>query len=212
MSPRPRQAVKWYLGARNLRETCTRLTHATKGQWPIALERKRIMSRQGVHPNRTFHFDKADRGVDLNAIRLTQAALATWADAARGRRWTFFIRLSFAWAVSEYAAAQHVERWVVRLRRLLPGAAVMVGLHTDQGRIHAHALVFIPRRGASRNNPYGDWLPGCATTWHQTLWPHGLIWLDRFASDRTAHAAEYSFREVGTVMQIGTAPPSQPLR
>ena len=139
-------------------------------------------------------------------------AEAAWVEAACERRWSLFVMLSFAWQVSEITAEKHVERWAVRLRRRLPGAAVMVGLHTDQGRIHAHALVFVPRRGASRNKSSGDWLRGCSTTWHQTLWKHGLIWLDRFSSERTAHAAEYSFREVGTVMQIGTAPPAQALR
>jgi hypothetical protein len=147
---------------------------------------------------------------------LDASARSAWAEGARGKRWTLWLRLSWSWQVSEYAASNHVERWATRLIARMRGASVLVGLHTDQGRIHAHALVFIPRRGASSNSSSPNWLRGCALTWHQKRWRHGLIWLDRFSPGRTSRgkhgAAEYVAKDPGSVLIFGAAPEYQPRR
>jgi hypothetical protein len=147
-----------------------------------------------------------------NAIQRLETEAADAVVAATVKKcWTFFVRLSWSWPVTEFTAQHHIADWAERLQRRLPGAAVRAGLHTDQGRIHAHAFVLIPRRGAPQHRS-SSWLRACAETWHQKRWPHGLIWLDRFAPSLSARGAAYSFREVGSVMEFGVAPTYRPRR
>lgn len=159
-----------------------------------------------------------DRNVGTE--RVASAARAAWAEGARGKRWKFWMRLSWSWPVSEYAASRQIERWAIRFKKDMPGSAILIGLHADTGRIHAHALVFLPRRGASKMSPVGNsdssWLRGCALTWHQKRWRHGLIWLDRYSPGRTARgkhgATEYLAQDPGSVLMFGVAPEYRPRR
>lgn len=151
----------------------------------------------------------ADRVADLEA----QAADA-WARQARQARWTFWMRLSWARHVSGYTAHRHLAQWATRLQARVPGVVILVGLHTATGRCHAHALVFLPRRGAP-TGPLATWLRGVATTWHTKFWPHGLLYLDHFrpwrirgaANPRRHGAAAYLSKEVGTVELFGSPVP-----
>jgi hypothetical protein len=154
-------------------------------------------------------------GTDLETLiaRLDRRARTELVRGALERRWTLWMRLTWAVPVSEYTATRDIERWATRLRNRIPGAAVLVGLHSDTDRRHAHALVFIPRQGAPPN-PSGGWLPRLTTKRHETLWGHGNVWLDRFRPSRfsssshpeTRGAAPYLSRDVGTVMQFGSPP------
>lgn len=153
---------------------------------------------------------------EREAHGVESAARRAWADSAWDRRWTFWVRLSWAHPVSEYAAQRHVAQWAARVRRRVPGSAVMVGVHHDTDRRHAHCLVFIPRRGAPPARSAVEWCRGVCQTWHQTLWRHGLLWLDRFTPGPSAsqrHGAPvYLARDPGSVMRFGTAPRYQPRR
>lgn len=148
------------------------------------------------------------------AQRLDSQARDAWAEQARAQRWTLWTRLSWAWTVSEATATRQVEAWADELRARVPGSAVLVGLHNDTDRLHAHALIFIPSRWSERRYP-----PGVCVTreirdvWHH--WRHGLVWAERYSparADRRHGAAAYLARDVGTVMQFGTAPSYQPRR
>ena len=161
-----------------------------------------------------------DRTLDDAVADLEAEAQAGWAILARGHRWTLWMRLTWAVPVSEYRAAAHLKGWAARLQTRLPGAVVMVGQHSDSGRRHAHAMVFLPRRGAPQN-PSGGWLQSCSRTWHQRMWAHGNLWVDRFrpfrirgaGGDPHRHgAAEYMTKEPGTIELFGTPVAYQPRR
>jgi hypothetical protein len=149
-----------------------------------------------------------------DADHLIAAAQQAWVGEARGQRWTVWARLSWSWTAAATTASRQVEAWATRLQARVPGASVMVGLHTDTERIHAHALVFIPKRWYRRRLPRGvrrvDW------AWDAWLrWEHGLTWAEPYSPPRTAQnhgAAAYLAREVGTVWQYGKAPPYRPRR
>src|SRR6266513_2455549 len=48
---------------------------------------------------------------------LDARAKAAWRDLGRAHRWTLWVRLSWAWPVSEGTASRHVARWAMRLRQ-----------------------------------------------------------------------------------------------
>lgn len=192
-----------------------------RGYGPEFIARLRVRLARGAFMTQPTlaNFCRTDDLESANQ-RLAAAARDKWADdAAAGRRWTFWMRLTWAWPVSESTALRHVERWANRLTRRIPESAVLVGIHGDTDRRHAHALVYLPRGNAGPNSRPWEWLRGCATTWHQRRWSHGLIWLDRYsprsAETREHHAsAEYLAKgdAVGTVMKFGTAPSYSPRR
>jgi hypothetical protein len=146
--------------------------------------------------------------------RLSAAATRAWADGGRRRRWTVWARLSWAWDVSEMRASQQVEQWAERLRARVPGAAVLVGLHNDTARRHAHAVIFVPRQWSAPPFPLGVHVVGeCWGLW--LAWPHGDIWAERFSPGPTASAhgaVAYLARDPGTVLSFGRAPAYQPRR
>jgi hypothetical protein len=147
--------------------------------------------------------------LDEDAMRLEDAARNAWASRyVIGREWTLWMRLSWASAVSETVALQHVEDWGTRLVKRIRGGAVFVGIHSDTSRRHAHALLYIPRGKAPSTKPPNPWLRGVALQWHQHHWRHGLIWLDRYSPSlsetRERHrAATYTARDPGGVMYFG---------
>lgn len=132
---------------------------------------------------------------------------------ASDRRWTFFMRLSWAYMVTEPKAIKDTEAWARRLRRGRPGIAVLSGIHFDTGRIHAHALVFIPRYGAPPNREPWKWPIEPARRWHQSKWKHGQLWLDRYSHKKAVRpdgrhgTALYTAKDPGSVMMFGQAPP-----
>lgn len=144
---------------------------------------------------------------------LEAGARAQWAAEARQRKWTFWMRLSWKWPVGEQVASAQVAKWVAWLQARLPGAVVQMGLHTDTERVHAHALVFIPRRGGLPHGVAregGAWSPKCASTWHQRHWPHGLIWLEPYDTGKAARVGgpgAYLARNVGTVWRFDARRP-----
>ena len=91
---------------------------------------------------------------------LEAAARAVWVQRGRVARWTLWMRLSWAWPVSEHTAHDHVAQWASSLRRRAPGTVILVGYHNDVERRHAHVLMFVPRRGAPNGSP-SPWLRGC---------------------------------------------------
>lgn len=144
---------------------------------------------------------------------LARAAQDAWAEEATGRQWTVWARLTFGYAVTEDRAMEMAERWARRLRERVPGAAVLVGIHTDTLTVHAHALVFVPRRVASPHLPprvrpvaeaWGPWLASVGT------WRHGSVWAERFDASRAdgaRGAARYLTRcGAHLVSRFGTAP------
>lgn len=150
---------------------------------------------------------------DDDAKRLDDAAREAWSsEYVAGRRWTYWMRLSWSSSVSEPLATMHLEDWAQRLIARIRGAAVLVGIHSDTERRHAHALVFIPRGNAPANPPPCPWLPAIALAWHQEFWPHGLIWLDRYSPKQSERqdgkhgAALYVAKDPGAVMRFGDAP------
>ena len=91
----------------------------------------------------------------------------------------------------------------------MPGAALLVGLHNDTDCLHAHALIFIPRRYANPYHPAGVSVTGSSyEPWLQARWPHGQVWAREF--DRslfTSHGpGEYLARDPGSVFLYGTPP------
>ena len=151
--------------------------------------------------------------VGEDAKRLDDAAREAWSsEYVTGRQWTLVLRLSWASSVSEYLATMHLEDWAQHLTARIRGAAVFAGIHSDTERRHAHALVFIPRGSAPPNPPPCPWLRGVTLAWHQHLWPHGLIWLDRYAPKKSARpdgkhgAALYLAKDPGAVILHGQAP------
>jgi hypothetical protein len=152
-----------------------------------------------------------DRGAD--ARRLEAAAREAWAEGARGKDWTLNVRLSFASHVAEITAAKHIERWALQFKKRIAGSAILIGLHSDTSRRHAHAHLFIPRRWWDLSYPPG--ISVVASCWEPWLrWRHGQVWVARFSPGRRgAHgAAEYLARDPGTVMLFGVAPRYKPKR
>jgi hypothetical protein len=156
----------------------------------------------------------ATTGLEALLARVEGDARAAYIAHAQRRRWSLWMRLTWAVPVSEHKAMAQVEAWARRLRKRLPGAAVMVGLHSDTDRRHAHALVYLPTTGNPPPNPSGVWLRGLATAWHTSIWGRGHVWLDRFQPGRfqsskytaTRGAARYLARDVGTVTMLGSPP------
>lgn len=150
--------------------------------------------------------------IDEDARSVEAAARDWWAtEYVTGRKWTLWMRLSWRQSVSEAVATEQVQEWATRLAARIQGE-VFVGIHSDTGRRHAHALVFVPRGTAPSNPPPCRWLPGIAREWHQHMWPHGLIWLERYSAKKAARpdgrhgAAYYAGRDPGAVMRFGTTP------
>ena len=126
-----------------------------------------------------------------------------------------------------------ILNWVTQLKVDVPGVAVLVGVHSDTDRRHAHALIFIPRRITDPHHPPGisvvgssweAWLnwppPRPARRWRrrhgrlrvhtQPTWGHE-VWVQPYDATLLAEAgkhgaAEYLARDPGSVMSFGTAP------
>jgi hypothetical protein len=79
---------------------------------------------------------------------LDAQAQAAWVRAAQQYRWTLWVRLSWSWPVSEFSIPRHLTQWATELRQRAPGTVILVGVHTNTERRHAHALLYMPRRGA----------------------------------------------------------------
>lgn len=141
---------------------------------------------------------------------LERAACKAWAADARGRHWTLWVRLSVASQVSFITIEKYVTHWATQFRRDIPGAAIQVGLHLDTDRLHAHALLFVPRRWTDPHCPPGISIVGWAwVPWLAAWWRHGRVWARPYDHDRnrsTHGAAEYLARDPGTVLSFGTAP------
>ena len=186
-------------------------------------------------PNVSRPITKAERNrrrdlfVDPDVLAESERQ-ASWraacAASAKRYRWTYFARLTWAYPpVDEIVASKDIERWATRFRRRIPGSAVSVGLHSDTGRIHAHAFVFLPRCGAPPKPPPNQplrqrvWrMRGVATTWFEEHWKRGKIWLDLYRpynvrGDPKHHgAAAYLAKQPDTVMQFGVPPLYHPRR
>jgi hypothetical protein len=172
---------------------------------------------------------------DAGVRRLEHAAREAWAEGAREKRWTLWVRLSFPLHVSEITATKHILNWATQLRAAMPGVAVLVGLHNDTSRLHAHALVFVPRRWTNPFHPHGIFVVSrCWEAWlgwrptyrrphrrrqHGRLRVHttpssleGQVWVQPYDPTRRSTApshrgaAEYLARDPGSVMSFGTAP------
>lgn len=161
---------------------------------------------------------RSDRRLDLEirTATLQMQARQAWIAHARAYRWTLWMRLSWSWPVSESTAYRHLDRWATRLRHRFRGAALLVGIHIGQGRIHAHALLYLPRCGAP-HGPGGrpGWARWLATRYHEILWGHGKLWLDRYRPGRGARqhgAPEYLTTQPETVATYGCPMPYQPRR
>lgn len=135
---------------------------------------------------------------------LEAAARAAWVHRGRASRWTLWMRLSWAWPVSEHTAHEHVEEWASSLRRRVPGTVILVGFHTDAERRHAHVLLFVPRQGAPKGSR-GRWLRGIAVTWHSSYWQWGKLWLDLYRPGRRqGSAVTYLSKDPASVELYGT--------
>lgn len=146
---------------------------------------------------------------------MAAAARAAWADGARGKKWTLWTRLSWAWSVSEYTASKHIEHWARQCQTRVPGSSMLIGLHQDTSRRHAHALIFVPRRWWDISYPPGIGIVGEA--WAPWLrWRHGDVWAVPYAPGRTARttrgAVDYLAKDPGAVMVFGTPPAYRPQR
>jgi hypothetical protein len=114
--------------------------------------------------------------------------------------------------VSEIAASRMVEEWADNMIKQFRGAAIMVGLHEDTERRHAHALIFLPKRIVNPTYPQGiTILSWCWPAWLSLEWRHGEVWAEWFSPRRSATGSHgtggYLARFPGTVMQYGKAPP-----
>lgn len=147
----------------------------------------------------------------MNSDTATRAREA-WAKLAAGKRWTLWVRLSFAKRVREATAHEVLWEWSTQLRREMLGTALLFGVHDDTDCLHAHALIYIPRRFADPYRP-----PGCSfegPSWEQRLqatWRFGQVWAVPYDStlitEGSPHgAAEYLARDPGSVVRVGTAP------
>lgn len=143
----------------------------------------------------------------LNAARDEVAARH-----GRDRRWSFFMRLSWAYKVTEARAIKDLEAWARRLRRGRPGIAILIGIHFDTAQIHAHALVFVPRMGAPPNREPWKFPLRVAERWYQSKWKHGQLWLDRYSYKKAVRpdgkhgVSLYTAKDPGSVMVFGDAP------
>ena len=114
-------------------------------------------------------------------------------------------------------AEKAIGAWARRLERHIEGVAILAGLHTDTGRVHGHALLYVPNRGISQRP--GPWTT-LARIWQQHFWRHGLLWLaeyrpfhvPRSANPHTHGAPLYLAKDVGTVSRFGRPVPYQPKR
>ena len=164
--------------------------------------------------------DRRHESDDSSAQSLLARAQAAWAAEGRTRRWTFWIRLSWATWVDLITAQRQVEEYADRMRRRVPGAAILVGFHTHAGALHAHLLMWLPPVGTPPTNPTGEWARALAQTWIQRRWHRGLVHVDRYqpyrarstADPRKHGAPEYLSGEVSTVMMYGKAPEYRPRR
>lgn len=152
----------------------------------------------------------------MEEVATTEAlARKAWTEAAWRRRWTLWARLSWGWGVDPITAERQVEAWAGQLQGRLPGAAVLVGLHGDTNRQHAHALIFIPRRWVQQSLPLGVEIVGPPRWGPWLQWRYGEVWVQEFKPQgrgRGHGAPEYLARDVGTVMQYGVPPEYRPRR
>lgn len=143
---------------------------------------------------------------------LAVAATEAWGKLARDKCWTLNIRLSYAMKVSETTTTKHITDFAYDLRRDIPGAALLIGLHTDTTQPHFHGLLFLPRRFVwSQHYPPGISVVGWSwEPWLQSRWRHGLVWArpyDSLITKKSKHGAgEYLARDPGNVWLFGTAP------
>jgi hypothetical protein len=151
--------------------------------------------------------------LDEDVARLLNAARdAVAARYGSDRRWSFFIRLSWAYSVTEANAVRDIEAWARRLRRRRPGIAILIGIHFDTGRIHAHALVYIPRMHAPPNKEPWKFPVRAAHRWYQSKWKHGQLWLEQYSYKKAVRpdgkhgTALYAAKDPGSVMIFGDAP------
>lgn len=149
----------------------------------------------------------------MDAVALSEAArFAAAAHYAQGRRWTYWVLLTWASEVTESRATADLATWARHLRRRIRNASVVVGIHSDTDRLHGHALVFIPRGAAPPNPTPERWLPAIAQAWHQEQWPHGRLSLQRYdhrkaiAADGKHGTALYLAKDPGSVTAFGVAP------
>jgi hypothetical protein len=127
------------------------------------------------------------------------------------RDWTSFVRLRCQLRVSQYTAMKHLEEWAWRLtKELIPGSAVMVGLHTDTDGPHGHGLVFLPQRFMQPIYPKGIMLVGGSNwpLWFEWCWGRGDVWVAPYRPQdfRPGGAASYLSKELGNVVRFGSAP------
>jgi hypothetical protein len=125
------------------------------------------------------------------------------------------VELSTATPVSSETLTKLLEEWWEQFRRDFKGSAILLGIHTDTERVHAHALIFVPRRFSSPFLPPGVFVVREAwAAWLGTSWRHGRVWAKEYdvslppemKSNSPHGAAEYLARDPGTVVQYGTAP------
>jgi len=142
---------------------------------------------------------------------------AGWAELAAARRWTLWTRLLFAQPTSETTAVNLLWEFGRKLRHEMSGTALLIGIHNDTDCLHAHSLIFIPRRFADPFHP-----PGISTTgspwmpWLQARWRFGEVWARPYDSSflylyqgkQHSGAGCYLARDPGAVISIGTAPPA----
>lgn len=154
----------------------------------------------------------ADDNMVVDGGCLESAARDAWATRAVEQRWTLWARLSWAKPVSEIAASRMIEQWANRMVQGFRGSAIMVGLHDDTERRHAHALIFLPKRVVNPTYPRGVTILGwCWPEWLSLEWRHGAVWAEWFSPRRSPSGphgtGKYLARFPGSVMQYGKAPP-----
>jgi len=145
----------------------------------------------------------------VRIAHLEAEARGAWAAELWERRWSWWVRVSWTWAVSESTALRHLTAWAERLQAGDRGIALAMGLHGQPYR-HGHGLLYLPSPIAPPPNPQ----QACATLLARTFlaWPYGDWWLQPFrpwrhgAEQRGHGAAQYLSREPGTVMTFGEAP------
>lgn len=181
---------------------------------------QRMDTKQSAPARRT---SKPVKTAPVPLLSLPDQARRRWAERIRQRRWTWFVRLSWsveAGPVSPYRAQGDVARWAEKLGAEHPGVAVVAGYHVGPAseRLHVHALIYVPRRGAPRGEGEPTILLGVARARWQATWSHGPLWLDAFrpwraGRDPQGHgAAFYVAEQPSTVEEYGTPPAYRPRR
>lgn len=177
--------------------------------------------------------------------RVERDARTYHATEAARTSWTLWTRLSpprpqFAPTLTNYIRLEKsLLDFGTQLGRDVTGAAGEIGIHDDTDCLHAHALIFLPRRITDPFLPPGVVAVGSPnwSAWLGLWWPprparvvrrrHGRLhrrrtqpplsvyelWVqpyDQHITERTEHGAgEYAARNPGSVMTFGTAPRSR---